>query len=119
MDLIKLRPFIPSGEDYPQAKRFFEDLGFQKMYSDSGLTIFQMGEQEFYLQNFHNEEFQNNYMVELLVSNLDEWWTNIQNNILSKNYPIKVKEPTEYPWGKREIHLIDPSGVCWHIAESK
>jgi len=116
MELIKLRPFIPSGQDYYLAQCFFEDLGFEKTYSDSGLSIFRMGEQEFFLQNFHNDEFQCNYMVELLVTDLDGWWTNIQKNILDK-YPINVKEPTLYPWGKREVHLIDPSGVCWHISE--
>jgi hypothetical protein len=119
MELLKLRPFIPSGEDYPLAQRFFEDLGFEKVYSDSGLSIFRLGEQEFFLQNFHNEEFQSNYMVELLVADLDAWWTHIQKNMRDKSYPIKFKEPTLYPWGKREIHLIDPAGVCWHIAESR
>ena len=118
MELIKLRPFIPSGEDYHLAQSFFEDLGFEKLYSDEGLSIFRMAEQEFFLQNFHNEEFQGNYMVELVVPDLDGWWTHIQKSLLDK-YPIKVKEPTLYPWGKREIHLIDPSGVCWHISEAK
>ncbi len=24
---------------------------------------------------------------------------------------------SKYPWGLREIHLIDPSGILWHIAQ--
>lgn len=117
MKLMKLRPFIPSGKDYSMSQRFFEDFGFEKLYSDEGLSIFRMGEHEFFLQNFHNEEFQGNYMIELTVTDLDNWWMHIQKNLLSK-YPIKVKEPTVFPWGKREIHLIDPAGVCWHISET-
>jgi uncharacterized glyoxalase superfamily protein PhnB len=27
-----------------------------------------------------------------------------------------MKSPQDYPWGKREIHLIGPDGVLWHIA---
>lgn len=117
MKAIKLRPFIPSGKDYAQAQSFFEELGFEKMYSDNGVSIFRIGEQEFFLQNFHNQEFQDNYMVELVVEDLDRWWSHLQTVNVEKNYPIKIKEPTLYPWGKREIHLIDPSGVCWHISE--
>ncbi len=119
MKVTKLRPFIPSGKNYILAQNFFEDLGFEKIYSDDGLSIFRMDEQEFFLQNFHNQEFQNNYMLELVVEDLDGWWTHLQSVTLQNKYPIRVKEPTMYPWGKREINLIDPSGVCWHISEAK
>lgn len=119
MKALKLRPFIPSGQDYELAQRFFEDLGFTKLYSDNGLSIFRTGEQEFFLQNFHNQEFQENYMMELVVENLDETWTHIQAVASDNKYPIRVKEPTLYPWGKREVHLIDPAGVCWHFSEAK
>ena len=119
MKNVKLRPFIPSGKDYALAQCFFEELGFDKIYSDNGLSIFRIGGQEFYLQNFHNQEFQDNFMVELVVEELDGWWTHIQIVVKGNKYPIKVKEPTVYPWGKREIHLIDPSGVCWHISEAQ
>ena len=117
MKATKLRPFIPSGQDYALAQRFYEELGFEKVYSDDGLSIFRMGEQEFFLQNFQNREFQDNYMVQLVVDDLDGWWTHIQAAALDRKYPVKLKEPTVYPWGKREIHLIDPAGVCWHISE--
>ncbi|WP_422656770.1 hypothetical protein ACK8P5_13355 [Paenibacillus sp. EC2-1] len=118
MKVTNLRPFIPSGEDYILAQCFFEDLGFVKIYSDEGLSIFQMDEQEFFLQNFFNQEFQDNYMVELIVEDLDKWWSLLQSVYSMKKYPIKLTEPKQYPWGKREINLIDPAGVCWHISES-
>lgn len=119
MKAVKLRPFIPSGADYPLSIRFFEDLGFTNVYSDSGLTIFRVGEQEFFLQNFHNTEVQHNYMVELVVEDLDRCWAELQAASLESKYAVKLKEPTLYPWGKREIHLIDPAGVCWHLSEVK
>lgn len=116
MNTLKLRPFIPSGEDYLLAQRFFEDLGFTPLYSDSSLTIYRTGEQEFFLQNYSNREFQENFMVELIVSDLDDVWVHLQT--LTDKYPIRIKEPTWYPWGKREVHLIDPAGVCWHISQA-
>jgi uncharacterized glyoxalase superfamily protein PhnB len=33
-----------------------------------------------------------------------------------ERYPgTRAKEPTDYPWGNREVHLIDVAGVCWHF----
>jgi hypothetical protein len=29
-----------------------------------------------------------------------------------------LKPPTDYAWG-REVHIIDPGGVCWHVRQSK
>jgi hypothetical protein len=118
MNAVKLRPFVPSGEDYSLAQSFFEDLGFEKVYSDNGISIFRKGEAEFFLQHFHNREFQDNYMMELRVDNLDEWWSYLQSSGLEKKYPVKINPPKQYPWGSREIHLIDPAGVCWHISEA-
>jgi hypothetical protein len=31
---------------------------------------------------------------------------------------VRVRDPQDYPCGKREIHLTDPCGVLWHIAVS-
>ncbi|MBD2868770.1 VOC family protein [Paenibacillus arenilitoris] len=118
MKAVKLRPFVPSGKDYALAQRFFEELGFDKIYSDDGLSVFRIGEQEFFLQNFHDQSFQDNYMLELAVEDLDGWWSRLQAVLAANRYPAKAKEPTVYPWGKREIHLIDPSGVCWHLSEA-
>ncbi|MBD2863879.1 VOC family protein [Paenibacillus oceani] len=119
MQAIKLKPFVPSGDDYGLAQRFFEELGFEKIYADNGITIFRLDELEFYLQNFHNRELQDNFMVELVVSDLDGWWTRIRRITENGEYPVRCKEPTLYPWGKREVHLIDPAGVCWHLSEAK
>lgn len=114
----KLHPFIPAGKDYVLAQRFFEDLGFEKVYTDDGMSIFRNEGVEFFLQNFHNEDFQGNYMVGLSVEDLDGLWAHIQDAELEKKYPIKVKAPEVQPWG-REIALIDPAGVCWHITQKK
>lgn len=118
MKAIKLRPFIPSGENYGLAQRFFQDLGFEILYSDDRVSLFRVGEAEFFLQNFHDQAFQNQYMVELVVEHLDDWWERLQKENLGETYGVRMKAPTIYPWGKREIHLIDPAGVCWHISEA-
>lgn len=117
MNAGKLLPFVPSGKDYELAQRFFEDLGFEKIRSDEHISIFRNKEVEFFLQNYHNDEFASNYMVALSVQDLDGFWDHIQQAELEEKYGVRVAEPTVRPWG-REISLIDPAGVCWHITQT-
>ncbi|MDD9268343.1 VOC family protein [Paenibacillus sp. GCM10023248] len=117
MKALKLRPFVPSGGDYPRAVQFYTDLGFEKLFTSEELTIFKVDETEFHLQNFHNEELQNNYMLELCVEDLDAWWQHIQKAGIVEKYHLRAKAPQIQPYGKRAIHLIDPAGVLWHITE--
>lgn len=117
MKAHKLRPFVPSGDDYPLAIRFYQDLGFEQIYTDDGLTIFKIDDLEFHLQNYQNAELQNNYMLELCVEDLDGWWERITRSGVIEKYQVRAKSPAMQPYGRRAIHLIDPAGVLWHITE--
>lgn len=117
MKAVKLRPFVPSGEDFPLAIRFYKDLGFEQIYDSPDLAIFKVDELEFFLQNYVNRELQENYMLELCVHDLDGWWQRIQDSGVLEKYSVRAKAPQLQPYGRRAIHLIDPAGVLWHITE--
>ncbi|MCR2803910.1 VOC family protein [Paenibacillus soyae] len=117
MRALKLRPFVPSGEDYALAVRFYEDLGFEKRFVSDELTIFIIDELEFHLQNYSNQELQHNYMLELCVEDLDAWWRHIQDSGVIAKYGVRAKPPQLQPYGKRAIHLLDTAGVLWHFTE--
>ena len=56
-------------------------------------------------------------MMFATVDDLDAWWQRIcDSGVLVRYEGVRAKEPTNYPWGKREVHLTDPAGVCWHFA---
>lgn len=115
--LRKLKPFIPSGHDFGKAKTFFKDLGFELKWEAPGLAEFALGDVAFLLQDFHNAEMQANLMMFVAVENLDQWWTHLQSSgVLQRYEGVHAREPTLFPWGQREVHLIDPAGVCWHFA---
>jgi uncharacterized glyoxalase superfamily protein PhnB len=117
MQLQSLKPFIPSGPDFAVAKAFFQDLGFKLQWEAPGLAEFCLGGVAFLLQDFHNKEMQDNLMMFVSVDDLDQWWSHIQKSRVLERYEnVRAKEPTLYPWGQREVHLVDPSGVCWHFA---
>ncbi len=70
------------------------------------------------LQNIDVPEWQKNQMITFEVDNLDVYWSEIEARQLPLRFPgVKLRPPTEFSWG-REIHIIDPGGVCWHVRQS-
>ena len=113
-----LHPFVPSGSDYAEALRFFEAIGFAKEWGDDEYAGLRYGGAYFILQNIDVPVWQSNQMVVLEVDDLDQYWAELSELSLPDSFPgVKTKEPTDYPWG-REVHIIDPAGVCWHVRQS-
>jgi len=112
-----LQTFVPA-RDYAVSEAFYRDLGFQVLWRSDELMGFGHGACRFLLQNFYVEDLANNFMLFLVVEDLDAWWGRIQaSGVLERYVGVRGKAPELYPWGFREIHLIDPSGVLWHIAQ--
>jgi uncharacterized glyoxalase superfamily protein PhnB len=117
MTISSLKPFIPSGRDFAAAKNFFQDLGFVVNWEAPGLAELQLGSAVFLLQDFHNQIMQDNLMMFVKVDDLDAWWQHLlASGVLDRYAGVRAKPPTDFPWGMREVHLIDPAGVCWHFA---
>jgi len=111
-----LKPFIPSGADFAASKAFFLELGFELRWEVDGLAELALGGAAFLLQRFESREMQENLMMLVEVDDLDAWWRHVESSgVLSRFAGVRAKEPTLYPWGRREVHLIDPAGVCWHF----
>ena len=57
-------------------------------------------------------------MITFEVTDLDAYWSELESKDLVQAFAgVKLREPTEFPWG-REIHIIDPGGVCWHVRQT-
>ncbi len=109
--------FIPSVIDFQTAKTFYLEIGFEVDYEDDSLAILRKNNCRFFLQNNSNNWIEGNFMMVLNVEDLDAWWEHLQGLDLESRYQgVKLRAPEVYPWGNREIHLIDPCGVLWHIA---
>ena len=110
------RPFLPA-KDFDSSKRFYEALGFTKVL-DGEVAIFQMGTSSFILQNYFQKDWAENFMMQLMVDNLDAWWTHVSSLDLPNRFGVsEPKPPAIQPWGLRVAYVIDPSGVLWHIAQ--
>ena len=112
------RPFLPS-KNFAISKTFYETLGFNKLL-DSDVAIFQVGSSAFILQDYYQTEWAGNFMMQLMVDDLDAWWAHIQALDLTTSFDVQPpRPPALQPWGLRVAYLFDPSGVLWHVAERR
>jgi uncharacterized glyoxalase superfamily protein PhnB len=113
-----MRPFVPA-KDFEVSKSFYEAIGFEKVL-DSEVAIFNAGSGGFILQRYYVEDWANNFMMQLMVDDLDAWWAHIESLDLSTRFGVPApKPPAMQPWGLRIVYVVDPSGVLWHIAQRR
>jgi len=112
------RPFVPA-KDFATSKRFYEALGFEKVL-DGDVAIFRMGRSSFILQNYFQKAWAENFMMQLMVDDLDAWWTHIASLDLHATFGVQAPAPPAMqPWGLRIAYVFDPSGVLWHVAQRR
>ncbi|MFN0180964.1 MAG: VOC family protein [Gemmatimonadales bacterium] len=114
-----LRAFVPA-KDLELSKAFYADLGFVVNWSNPEIAELQIGAFRFLLQRFYVAAHAGNFMMSLSVDDADAWWEHIQRQEMTNKYPgIMAKAPAMQPWGIRVLYLSDPSGVLWHITDSR
>lgn len=112
----KVKAFVPA-RDFDQSKHFYRHLGFDLVWSDDNLAYFCHGHSSFFVQNMYNDDHAD-FMIHLLVVDVEAWWQHVQDQDLKNKYQIKVESPGNRPWGIRDFVIIDPSGVLWRIGQS-
>jgi catechol 2,3-dioxygenase-like lactoylglutathione lyase family enzyme len=111
-----LRAFVPA-KDFELSKRFYADLGFEVHDIGPALASVSAGAHSFFLQDSYVPHWADNCMLYLLVDDLGTWWDRIQAADLPGRYGVRPpRAPTREPWGHDVVHVVDPSGVLWHIA---
>ena len=113
-----LYPFVPSGPHFARSIEFFAALGFEKQWEGGGLAGLRFGGAYFLLQDIDVPEWQKNQMITFEVDDLDLYWSEIDaKNLPARFAGVRLRPPTEFPWG-REVHVVDPGGVCWHVRQA-
>lgn len=110
------RPFLPA-RDFELSKRFYRALGLTQLL-DGEVAIFRVGASEFIVQDYYVAEWAANCMMQLMVDDLDAWWTMIASLDLPAKFGVPApKAPAMQPWGLRIAYVVDPAGVLWHVAQ--
>jgi uncharacterized glyoxalase superfamily protein PhnB len=116
MTAVEIKAFVPA-KDFALAKQFYEDLGFTIAWSDDDLAYVRHGQASFLLQNFYKKA-PDNFMMHMLVEDVDAWWQHVQAQDLSAKYGVKTEPPADRPWGMRDFVIVDPTSVLWRIGQN-
>jgi hypothetical protein len=113
-----LYPFLPSGPAFARSLEFFAAVGFRVEWQHVGIAGLRFGGAYFLLQDVDVPVWQENQMVTFEVDDLDLYWSELEALDLPTAFPgVSLRPPKQFPWG-REVHFIDPGGICWHVRQA-
>lgn len=103
-------PLIPAGADLDAAIDLYErQLGFTVTYrAPSGAGV-QRGDVALHLVRNDNQVWADNSSLSIGVDDLDSLYEEY------RDLPFRLKPPEMKAWGRREIHMIVPPGVCFQF----
>jgi len=105
--LLSITPMIPSGGSLADALKFYkEQMGFSVSWQAGGIAGINRDAISFNLVENDNRQWADNASFSIAVSNLDALYDEYRG-IAARVGPLETKA-----WGRREFHLIVPSGVC-------
>jgi len=115
--ITEIKAFVPA-KDFELSKRFYQDLGFTMASEGGGVAYFHFGHVSFLLQDFCAESLAENFMMHILVEDVDAWWAHVQDTQVASKYGVTVSAIEAQPWRMRDFCLFDPSGVLWRIGQN-
>lgn len=110
---VSITPLIPTGGSLADALTFFtQSMGFTTIWEGDGMAGIKRQSISFNLIENQNEIWARNASFSIGVSNLDALYEEY------RVIPARVGALETKPWGRREFHIIIPSGVCLQFYEA-
>ena len=114
---VEIKAFVPA-RDFAASKAFYTMLGFEVPWSSDDLAYVRHGATSFLLQKFYVPEHAGNFMMHLLVENVDDWHRHVMESGVVQQFAIHVEPPADRPWRLRDFPMTDPGGVLWRIGQN-
>jgi uncharacterized glyoxalase superfamily protein PhnB len=83
-----------------------------------GVAYFHFEHASFLLQDFCAGSSAENFMMHMLVLDVDAWWDRIDKSGVVVKYGVTLSNVELQPWRMRDFCLTDPAGVLWRIGEN-
>jgi hypothetical protein len=115
--VTEIKAFVPA-KDFALSKRFYQDFGFTMASAGGGVAYFHFEHVSFLLQDFYVEAMAENFMMHMLVEDVDAWWQRISESGVAATYGTKMTQVELQPGKMRDFCVIDPSGVLWRIGQN-
>lgn len=108
-----ITPLIPSGGSLAAALAFYtEHMGFSIAWQGDGIAGIERDDVAFNLVESNDQHWADNASFSIGVSDLEALYQEY------RDIPAKVGSLETKPWGRREFHMIVPSGVCLQFYQS-
>ncbi len=115
--VIEIKAFVPA-RDFALSKQYYKDIGFTMASEGDGIAYFHLGHASFLLQDFCSGSLAQNFMMHLLVEDVEAWWKRIDASGVVARYGVRLSALALQPWRMRDFCLTDPSGVLWRIGQN-
>ena len=115
--ITEIKAFVPA-KDFAISKQFYKDLGFTMASEGDGVAYFHFEHVSFLLQDYCVNSLAENFMMHILVEDVDSWWNHVLVSGVAAKYGINVTAIEAQPWSMRDFCLTDPSGVLWRIGQN-
>lgn len=86
------RPFLPA-RDFGVSKHFSDVLGFVKELDAADVAIYQVGASSFLLQKHYQAQWAENFMMQLMVDDIDAWWSRLRALELPARFGVPEPKP--------------------------
>lgn len=112
-----IKVFVPA-MNFQESLKFYTVLGWTTNWQDDSLAELELANCRFYLQNYYNKEWANNFMMHITVEDAKAWWQHASQVINDGNWKYaRLREPKEESYGSLVTYVWDPSGVLLHFAQ--
>jgi catechol 2,3-dioxygenase-like lactoylglutathione lyase family enzyme len=115
--ITEIKAFVPA-KNFELSKQFYKDLGFTLASDGNGVAYFHFEHVSFLLQDFCADSLAENFMMHILVENVNDWWEHVQASGVAAKYRVRVTDLEDQPWRMRDFCVFDPSGVLWRIGQN-
>lgn len=106
-------PLVPAGPDFDADLKFYvEHLGFTVLWRNGAMAGVARENVSFNLFGSRDQNWFENSSFSIGVSDLDALYEEL------RTIPAQVGPPEVKFWGRREFHVVAPSGVCFQFYET-
>jgi predicted lactoylglutathione lyase len=90
MSAVEIKAFVPA-KDFDLSKRFYSDLGFTIGWSSDDLAYLHAGNSAFLLTRYYQKDYAENFMMHMLVEDVEAWWQHVEAQQLAQKYGIRSR----------------------------
>lgn len=117
LKMQEIKAFVPA-KDFDLSKKFYQAIGFTLTSDFGDIAYFHFEDCSFLLQSFYVPEHANNFMMHVLVEDIQAWNTKIVSSGVADEYGTRISDVTEQPWKMLDFVVYDPSGVLWRFGQN-